>query len=447
MQLIYKSSVLYDLVNLLLYGRHYHTRYQVIAQLIPPNASVVDLCCGPATLYHRFLRSKGVQYTGLDLSPHFVDRLQKGGGQGMIWDVGSTRPLPPADYVIIQGALYFFLPDPSPLIERMLAAANEAVIVAEAIRNLSTSAIPGFSALAKKLAGAVKDSGAVRLTEESLDRLFAGYAPAAKCTFKIPGGRDKVYVLRKAAGYRPVNPERLTRSTLAMPVGLEETYWWYRARKEIIGATVRRFLPAGSKIVDFGSGTGVIARYLVDLGYEVVAADICTHMLRACRERGLNVIDLNRDWPANASADCVLACDVLEHIEDDIGLLRKLKFALRAGGFLIATVPAYDFLWSGEDYISEHFRRYRKPQLQKRIEKAGLQIEWSSYFNSLLLPVVTAAVLYKRLFRPRDMYRSDIEPLPDWLNNVLYRIFAIERHLLPRFHFPAGASILLVACS
>ena len=104
-----------------------------------------------------------------------------------------------------------------------------------------------------------------------------------------------------------MKPERLTRPTLAIPVDLEETYWWHRARKEIIGATVRRFLPAGSEIVDFGSGTGIIAKYLVDLGYKVVAADICTHMLRACGERGLNIIDLNHDWPADASADCVVA--------------------------------------------------------------------------------------------------------------------------------------------
>jgi hypothetical protein len=43
------------------------------------------------------------------------------------------------------------------------------------------------------------------------------------------------------------------------------------------------------------------------------------------------------------------------------------------------------------------------------------------------------------------MYRSDVEPLPHWLNNMLYEIFAAERTILPHFCFPAGASILLVA--
>jgi len=244
-----------------------------------------------------------------------------------------------------------------------------------------------------------------------------------------------------------VSAGSLIQSTEAAPVDLEETYWWYGARKEIIADTVRRYLPPGSDIIDFGSGSGVITKHLVDLGYKVLAADISAPALAACGERGLNTLDLNSNWPAPASADCVLACDVLEHVEDDLGLLRKLKLTLRPGGWLIAAVPAYDFLWSGEDYISDHFRRYNKPRLEKRIKEAGFVIEWCSYFNALLLPLVTAAVLYKRLLRPRDMYRSDVEPLPDWQNNILYRICASERNILPRCRFPAGASILIVALS
>jgi SAM-dependent methyltransferase len=199
MQLIYKSPALYEIVNWLLYGRHHRTRYQIIADLIPDSASVVDLCCGPATLYHRFLRSKNVRYTGLDVSPHFIDALNKRGGHGMVWDLRSDRPLPRADYIIIQGALYFFLPDPSPLIDRMLAAANEEVIVAEAVRNLSSSSIPGISNLARRLAGAAEGSETVRFSEETLDQLFADYGPELKRSFKIPGGRDKVYVLRRTS--------------------------------------------------------------------------------------------------------------------------------------------------------------------------------------------------------------------------------------------------------
>ena len=79
----------------------------------------------------------------------------------------------------------------------MLAAADKEVIIAEAIRNLSSSTIPGVSNLAKRLAGSAEGTDSVRFSEETLDQLFADYAPELKQSFKIPGGRDKVYVLRK----------------------------------------------------------------------------------------------------------------------------------------------------------------------------------------------------------------------------------------------------------
>jgi SAM-dependent methyltransferase len=229
------------------------------------------------------------------------------------------------------------------------------------------------------------------------------------------------------------------------PPGLEETYWWYRARKEIICDAVQQFLPSGSDIVDFGCGSGVIAKQLVDLGYKVRAADVAGNALAASRQRGLDTIDLNADWPAPASANCILACDVLEHVEDDVAALHKLRLVLRSGGLLIVAVPAYNFLWSGEDYISNHVRRYTKSLLEQRVRAAGFVIEWCSYFNALLLPLIAAIVFYKRLLRPRDMFRSDVQPLPKWQNEFLYKIFAAERFVLPRLRLPAGASVLLVA--
>lgn len=195
--MIYRHAGLYTAVNWLLYGRHHRTRYRAIAELIPPGASVLELCCGPATLYHRFLRGKNVRYTGLDLSPNFINALSRRGGHGITCDLRSDKALPPADFVIIQGALYFFLPNPSALIGRMLAAATKEIIVAESIRNLSASSIPWVARLAKRWAGAVGGDQPTRFTEETLDKLFENYPPQLKRSFKIPGGRDKVYVLEK----------------------------------------------------------------------------------------------------------------------------------------------------------------------------------------------------------------------------------------------------------
>lgn len=197
MELIYENAALYQLTMRLLYGRHYAARFRAIADIIPPRSSVVDLCCGPALLY-RYLQPKGVDYTGIDASANFIASLKNRGGRGMVRDLRDGAPLPAADYLVIQGALYFFLPDPSPLIERMLRSAKKAVIVAESVRNISSSSVPFVSSIAKRLAGAVSGNHPARFTESTLDALFARYGSRMQRSFKVPGQRDKVYVLEGA---------------------------------------------------------------------------------------------------------------------------------------------------------------------------------------------------------------------------------------------------------
>jgi SAM-dependent methyltransferase len=194
-KLIYRNPLLYELIMCLLYGRHYRSRSRAIADLIEPGSSVLDLCCGSGLLYHRYLREKNVDYTGLDVSRPFVERLSKQGVRAIVWDLQSAAALPRADYVTMQSSLCYFLPDPSPVIDRMLNAANEAVIIAEPIRNLSTSSLPLVASMAVKLSGP-GGGHSQRFNEKSLDELFAAYSSGLRRSFKIPGGREKVYVLK-----------------------------------------------------------------------------------------------------------------------------------------------------------------------------------------------------------------------------------------------------------
>jgi SAM-dependent methyltransferase len=226
---------------------------------------------------------------------------------------------------------------------------------------------------------------------------------------------------------------------------LDESHWWYQARREIVCDVAARFLPAGCDVVDYGSGAGATAARLRDLGFRVVAADVSDDMLQACRSRGLPTIDLREHSIPPAAADGVLACDVLEHAENDVDLLNTLCEALRPGGLLVGTVPAYEFLWSGEDFVSNHFRRYTRRSLCASLGAAGYEAVWVSYFNTLLFPLAASVILGKRLFRPRDMYRSNVEPLPARRNDLLRAVFEKERGLLRRVRLPFGLSVIFVA--
>ncbi len=194
--LVYRSAIGYELVMRVLYGRHYAERLRAVADHVPAGASVLELCPGPGALYRRHLRGRARAYTGADLNPGFVDRLRRLGAEAVVVDLTGPDPLPEADVVIMQASLYHFLPSAEAIVERMLDAAAERVIVAEPIRNLSHSRRPGLAALGRR--GTDPGSGAgheQRFDEPALDRLMAAYGEAIVSAFTIPGGREKVFVL------------------------------------------------------------------------------------------------------------------------------------------------------------------------------------------------------------------------------------------------------------
>ncbi len=192
--LVYRNTWIYELIMRALYGRHYSARYRALAELIPEGSSVLDLCCGPGVLFDRYLRQKGVSYTGLDVNRGFIERINRRGGRGLIWDLHGDAPLPTADVVVMQASLYHFLPDPGPLVDRMIAAAGRLVIIAEPVRNLADSRIPLLAMIARRQTNPGLGEPALRFTEASLDQFLESRSPPPGHRFLIPGGREKVYV-------------------------------------------------------------------------------------------------------------------------------------------------------------------------------------------------------------------------------------------------------------
>jgi SAM-dependent methyltransferase len=226
---------------------------------------------------------------------------------------------------------------------------------------------------------------------------------------------------------------------------LEESHWWYRARRGIVADCVSREVSVDTTVVDYGCGTGGISRELLGRGYRIIAADVSERSLAACRRHGLETLDLREQPLRPDMAGAFVLADVLEHVHDDVALLGKVHDALCDGGCVIATVPAYEFLWSGEDFVSEHVRRYGRGQLINAFQGAGFVVNRTTFFNALLFPAIALTILHKKLFKPEDLLRSDLKPLPGWLNQTLYRIFSSERVWLRRMGFPFGASLLLTA--
>jgi SAM-dependent methyltransferase len=192
--LIYRNPAVYELVMRALYGRHHGGRLRAVAGQVPAGATVLELCCGPGSLYLRYLRAHVGGYVGLDANPRFVAGLQARGVDARLIDVtDSDQLLPRADVAIMQASLYHFLPDADRILQRMLGAANWCVVISEPIRNLSSSPRPLIGMIGRRAADPGVGGYASRFTEMTLDQLMAAYD--IRTSFLAPGGRDKVYVL------------------------------------------------------------------------------------------------------------------------------------------------------------------------------------------------------------------------------------------------------------
>lgn len=148
----------------------------------------------------------------------------------------------------------------------------------------------------------------------------------------------------------------------------------------------------GGRVLEVGCGTGTYTAMLGALGGEVVAMDIDDDFVRAARGATAHMPnvqvrrgDVTREqW--DSGFDTILMFDVLEHLEDDDTMLRKLHAALRPGGRLILKVPAFSWLLGTLDTAVGHHRRYEKASLVRLLEHTGFHDAHAWYFNAVALP-------------------------------------------------------------
>jgi SAM-dependent methyltransferase len=230
---------------------------------------------------------------------------------------------------------------------------------------------------------------------------------------------------------------------------VEKVHWWCVSRKEILVALTHKLLPNGGKILDVGCGTGF---FIESVGpqFETWGLDQSPLAVSMCRERGLarvfegSALDLSA--VAEERFDAIFMLDVLEHLDDDAGALEQAKRLLKPGGLIIATVPAFEFLWSKHDDITQHKRRYVRDGLAKLMRKAQLETLQLTYFNSYLFPIAVMHRLGRKWLGTDDGVEFNIPTKA--LNNFLGSVFRAETQRVlksgPHGAFPLGLSLLAV---
>lgn len=215
-----------------------------------------------------------------------------------------------------------------------------------------------------------------------------------------------------------------------------DTHWYYVSKARMMS----RHLPQRrTSILDVGAGIGWFSKWLiknggvercvcVDPGYEVPE--------RASEELGDRLKFVQSI--SETDADVILLMDVLEHVDDDVALLRWYWDLAKPGTTFIITVPAFEFLWSSHDDFLEHRRRYTIGSLRETIRRAGTEPQSIHYYFASILPV---AVLVRLLRRGKAAEGSDMRRVPAALNRILTAVCDLESRLC-RLNKIGGLSVV-----
>lgn len=173
---------------------------------------------------------------------------------------------------------------------------------------------------------------------------------------------------------------------------VESGSYWFRHRNACIRALVSTIQPSMDGVFcDIGGGNGFVAVALQNDGYEVILVEPSAEGARNAKKRGVRNVVCSTTENAglrNESISAMGAFDVIEHIEDAAGFVAQLRNALAPGGVMYATVPAFQWIWSEEDDLAGHYRRYTLGSISNLFSGQGFEVVHASYmFWCLPLPI------------------------------------------------------------
>jgi len=237
---------------------------------------------------------------------------------------------------------------------------------------------------------------------------------------------------------------------------LEDNSFWFEHRNSVIVEVIRKFPPPGGEyLLDVGGGNGFVASAIEKNGINAILVEPGRTGILNAKKRGVNnlVCSSLEDLQINESSIPAIGLfDVLEHIEMDKDFLVQIYKTLKFKGRVYLTVPAYNFLWSGEDIYAGHYRRYNLDTITAIFKEAGFLIEYKTYFFSILpFPVFIFRSLPFKMGLGRNgkninKKADDHSKREGITGRILDRIWSWEeRKIMKSEIIPFGGSCLIVA--
>ena len=235
---------------------------------------------------------------------------------------------------------------------------------------------------------------------------------------------------------------------------VEDSSFWFKHRNNVILQALKSFRPPGA-FFDVGGGNGYVARAVQASGVETVLIEPGLIGARNAAQRGVRHVihgSLQDTGFLAGTMPAIGLFDVIEHVEDACSLLETLRTLQTPGGRLYITVPAWPWLWSHEDELAGHFRRYSPASLTHTLREGGYEVELvSCFFEFLVLPIFALRVIPYRLgFGQKPETAEHVRSDHDLQNPFAKRIYnVLTRRELSRIadhrSIRTGASCLAVA--
>lgn len=227
----------------------------------------------------------------------------------------------------------------------------------------------------------------------------------------------------------------------------EANYWWHKGRRHIIETVCNKFISKQKiTIADIGCGTGGNFELLRKYG-NVDGLDISEAALEYCKKRSAyrkRVLTSAENVPIN-EYDIITAFDVLEHLENDNSVLRAWASSLKPRGYILLTVPAYQWLFGPHDRSLHHKRRYTRQELELKARKAGFSPVYCSYFFFFTFPFLLLSRIYekrKKTTGPVSTYKE----IPLFLEKIFLLLSRLEGWLINKSAtLPFGSSLIIIA--
>lgn len=227
-----------------------------------------------------------------------------------------------------------------------------------------------------------------------------------------------------------------------------QNHFWFRPRIHLIGALWKIIKPPlDQKIADIGVGSGDWIITLHQRGYSIIGIDYDRLGLNEILKQKKDILLIQADAKNIPLADQCLAAlsllDVLEHLEDDRGVLKELHRILQPNGHLLISVPAFQWLWSHRDIQAGHYRRYHRKNFEQLLQECGFHILNYQYYLCWLFPILLLSRFWSRLGSD-NVLKTENHP-PAWVNQLFYYFTLFEVKMSTFIRWPFGCSLFIIA--